>query len=155
MNFTRLPLQSLRNRDLALLRSSEQRIALSADELALLERKRAKGFGSESFLIASFLTLCVVAIIGIEAVHHRERRASFSVEGMCCEFAVNSAADKLAKVPGVIDVEPRYSQKSLEVSIDCGAYVSPRRLWDAFNGSPIRPVALAYHGNTYRDRPSN
>lgn len=156
MNLFRSAIRQLRNRDLALLETSEHTARLTAEELALLKRGREVGSrNSQSLLTASFVVFCFLGVLGAQIIHERARRAYFTVDGMCCEFAVKSATDKLSALPGVVGITPRYSEKSLEVSVECGPKVSAKKLWDAFHGSPVRPVRLAYHGNTYRDRPSN
>lgn len=156
MNPFRSALRQLRNRDLALMETSEHTARLTAEELALVKSDRGVcARHSQSLLTVSFVVFCCLGVLGSQVIHERARRAYFTVDGMCCEFAVKSAADKLSVLPGVVGITPRYTDKSLEVSVECGLKVSARKLWDAFNGSPVRPVSLAYHGNTYRDRPSN
>lgn len=153
MNFIRLSLQRLRNRDLALLQTLPRDEALTCDELSLLKNgELGRKPPDMAWMVA---ILCALTIVSIEVIHQRcSQTALFTVEGMCCEYAAQNAAQRLTKVPGVVGIEPSYSANTLEVRVHCGTAVSPQQLWQAIQESDLRPRSLAYCGNTYRDRPT-
>ena len=158
MNFSQLPTQRLRNRDLALLPASPAPRTLTAEELALLSSQPTgfwRRFSPNSVGAAVSVLTFVIAVAGIEVAHRTCLHAArFSVEGMCCEFTAQTASERLEKLPRVVSVQPFYGAKTLEVKVRCQPHVSPRKLWEAVQNSELRPIALVYFGNTYREQPA-
>ncbi len=104
----------------------------------------------------AFVLLPLAALGSFASMAAPERNSAcvtILVEGMCCDFTAQPAIDELARVSGVIEVAPRYRERSLHVGLKSTNSAKASALWDAVRNSSLRPIQLVTEDGTFNSRP--
>ena len=100
-------------------------------------------------LLPIFVTVCYVQLAPFQS----PRRASISVDGMCCDLTAKPAIAELTRVNGVLAITPDYQQRIIQLELRNTRPTSPRAIWDAVANSSLQPIRLLVMDRTFHSRP--
>ena len=104
-------------------------------------------------------TLACVVLLGMSLLFRileSEPSASFvsiDVSGMCCQYVASHVSEDLARINGVLSVEPHIPDKQLLIGVSAARPPSPRALWEAVERSEAHPMRLVMNESAYREKP--